>query len=120
MGVLRKIHFRKKYFGNSRLGGSRPCNTSPSDLLEIFVRAKMSLAIFVPAIFSVSIFVQTATPRKIATASEIEITKIDLDLNRNLAGLEFKWWYQRRNGDYVHDHTYRYEPNKGMVSAWKQ
>ncbi len=62
----------------------------------------------------------TVGEKRRCTSTQIEITKIDLGSNRGLLGLEFKWWYQRRNGDYVHDHTYRYEPNRGMVNAWKQ
>lgn len=50
----------------------------------------------------------------------IEISKIELDSKNNLSAIEFKWWYENRNGDYIHDHTYRYEPNIGCVNAWKQ
>jgi hypothetical protein len=53
-------------------------------------------------------------------STAIEIIKIEIDSENNLEGLEFKWWYQNRNGDFVHDHTYRYEPNIGSVNAWKQ
>ncbi len=50
----------------------------------------------------------------------IEVTKLELDSENNLSGLEFKWWYKNSNGSYIHDHTYRYEPNVGSVNAWKQ
>lgn len=50
----------------------------------------------------------------------IEITKLEFDSEKNLSGIEFKWWYKNRSGNYIHDHTYRYEPNVGSVKAWKQ
>lgn len=53
-------------------------------------------------------------------STAIEIVKVEIDSSRNLSAIEFKWWYQSRNGEYVHHHTYRYEPNIGNVNAWKQ
>lgn len=53
-------------------------------------------------------------------STAIEIIKVELDSNKSLSAIEFKWWYQSRDGEYVHDHTYRYEPNIGNVSAWEQ
>ena len=50
----------------------------------------------------------------------IEITKLELDSQNNLSGIEFKWWYRTRSETYIHDHTYRYEPNIGSVFAWEQ
>ena len=53
-------------------------------------------------------------------STAIEIVKVELDAKKSLAAIEYKWWYQSRNGKFVHDHTYRYEPNIGNVNAWKQ
>jgi hypothetical protein len=53
-------------------------------------------------------------------STAIEIVKVEIDSNKSLSAIEFKWWYQSRSGEYVHDHTYRYEPNIGSVNAWKQ
>lgn len=51
----------------------------------------------------------------------IEITQIDFDKENNLTGLEFKFWYQnRKSGNLVLDHKYRYQPNIGMTKADKQ
>jgi hypothetical protein len=53
-------------------------------------------------------------------STAIEIVKVEIDSNKSLSAIEFKWWYQSRSGEYVHDHTYRYEPNIGNVNAWQQ
>lgn len=50
----------------------------------------------------------------------IEITKIELDDHSNLTAMEFKWWFENNDGELIHDHTYRYEPNIGSVNAWEQ
>lgn len=53
--------------------------------------------------------------RRHCEATSIEITKVDLDHNRNLEAIEFKWWF-----DATLDHVYRYVPNYGMTNAWKR
>jgi len=52
--------------------------------------------------------------------TSIEITKVELDIHSNLSAIEFKWWFENNNGEFVHDHSYRYEPNIGSVNAWEQ
>lgn len=52
-------------------------------------------------------------------STAIEIVKVEIDTNKNLSAIEFKWWFQNKRGEYIHDHTYRYEPNIGNVNAWK-
>lgn len=58
--------------------------------------------------------------QRICKSTAIEIIKIEIDSKKSLVGIEFKWWYESRDGEFVHDHTYRYEPNIGSVNAWKQ
>lgn len=58
--------------------------------------------------------------RRECRETAIEITKVELDVESRLAALEFKWWFENSNGQLIHDHTYRYEPNIGSVNAWRQ
>jgi len=50
----------------------------------------------------------------------IEITKVELDEKANLVAIEFDWMFENSDGDLIHDHTYRYQPNVGSVNAWEQ
>ena len=59
--------------------------------------------------------------QRYCTDTAIEIDKIEIDKNRDLTALEFKWWFKSRSrGNYVLDHRYRYEPNTGSTNAWPQ
>ena len=53
--------------------------------------------------------------RRECRSTAIEITRIDVDDDGLLAGLEFKYFSRGRL-----DHIYRYVPRQGMTNAWKQ
>jgi hypothetical protein len=54
-------------------------------------------------------------------ATAIEITKVELDADKTLAAITFKWWVRRgRSTELYFDHIYRYARERGATDAWAQ
>jgi len=52
--------------------------------------------------------------------TSVQITDVALDSDGQLESIMFKWWYQKRSGEWVFDHMYRYQREVGMTNAWEQ